>query len=252
MTDGSALCCRRQARLLSRVGDRRVYFVHSFRATPSPENADWVLATSHYGGDFISAVQKGEVNATQFHPEKSGAAGLDIIQSFLEPPREYIAPSANGEAWPSMHSRLVYGRHSVGMTNRAHDSLLRNGRPQTFSFACCFTVGASAGLLKRVAGSEISILNDDVVGLCRMSCAMMWAGCGAGDARGLAKRVIACLDVRANDAGDLVVTKGDQYDVRETDSEGREVNSPPPPSPQMHSTDTLSCRGSDKGEVRQT
>jgi len=31
----------------------------------------------------------------------------------------------------------------------------------------------------------------------------------------LAKRVIACLDVRANDNGDLVVTKGDQYDVRE-------------------------------------
>lgn len=42
--------------------------------------------------------------------------------------------------------------------------------------------------------------------------------------RGLAKRVIACLDVRANDAGDLVVTKGDQYDVRETDTEGREVH----------------------------
>lgn len=33
---------------------------------------------------------------------------------------------------------------------------------------------------------------------------------------GLAKRVIACLDVRANDQGDLVVTKGDQYDVRES------------------------------------
>ena len=31
----------------------------------------------------------------------------------------------------------------------------------------------------------------------------------------LAKRIIACLDVRSNDCGDLVVTKGDQYDVRE-------------------------------------
>lgn len=41
----------------------------------------------------------------------------------------------------------------------------------------------------------------------------------------LAKRVIACLDVRANDAGDLVVTKGDQYDVREKggDGEGGDV-----------------------------
>lgn len=37
-----------------------------------------------------------------------------------------------------------------------------------------------------------------------------------GVPRGLAKRVIACLDVRANDHGDLVVTKGDQYDVRES------------------------------------
>lgn len=42
----------------------------------------------------------------------------------------------------------------------------------------------------------------------------------AGRPRGLAKRVIACLDVRANDSGDLVVTKGDQYDVRETGSTG--------------------------------
>ena len=33
--------------------------------------------------------------------------------------------------------------------------------------------------------------------------------------RGLAKRVVVALDVRTNDAGDLVVTKGDQYDVRE-------------------------------------
>lgn len=38
----------------------------------------------------------------------------------------------------------------------------------------------------------------------------------AGRLRGLGKRVIACLDVRSNDKGDLVVTKGDQYDVRET------------------------------------
>ena len=37
----------------------------------------------------------------------------------------------------------------------------------------------------------------------------------AGLMRGLAKRVIACLDVRSNDQGDLVVTKGDQYNVRE-------------------------------------
>jgi len=37
----------------------------------------------------------------------------------------------------------------------------------------------------------------------------------AGSVGGLAKRVVVALDVRTNDAGDLVVTKGDQYDVRE-------------------------------------
>lgn len=97
-TQGVNLPARRQqGRLLSQVGDRRVYFVHSYRAMPSPENADWVLATSHYGEDFISAVQKGEVSATQFHPEKSGAAGLAVIQSFMEESPQYIPPSSNGQ-----------------------------------------------------------------------------------------------------------------------------------------------------------
>lgn len=49
-----------------------------------------------------------------------------------------------------------------------------------------------------------------------------------GKASKLAKRVIACLDVRANDNGDLVVTKGDQYDVREhtNESEVRNLGKP--------------------------
>ena len=45
----------------------------------------------------------------------------------------------------------------------------------------------------------------------------------AGTRQGLAKRVIACLDVRANDAGDLVVTKGDQYDVRDKGTAANDV-----------------------------
>ncbi|KAF8009133.1 hypothetical protein BT93_J0195 [Corymbia citriodora subsp. variegata] len=45
-----------------------------------------------------------------------------------------------------------------------------------------------------------------------------------GNASKLAKRVIACLDVRANDKGDLVVTKGDQYDVRERTEENEVRN----------------------------
>ncbi|KHN18076.1 Imidazole glycerol phosphate synthase hisHF, chloroplastic, partial [Glycine soja] len=47
---------------------------------------------------------------------------------------------------------------------------------------------------------------------------------GEGKASKLAKRVIACLDVRTNDKGDLVVTKGDQYDVREHTKENEVRN----------------------------
>ena len=45
-------------------------------------------------------------------------------------------------------------------------------------------------------------------------------GTAPSAANGLARRVIACLDVRSNDNGDLVVTKGDSYDVREKDEGG--------------------------------
>ena len=76
--------CRRQSRLLSKVGDSRLYFVHSFRATPSPENDDWILATTKYGKDFISVIERSNISATQFHPEKSGAAGLAVLKGFLE------------------------------------------------------------------------------------------------------------------------------------------------------------------------
>ncbi len=64
-THRSARCparaARKASRLLEPVGDRRVYFVHTFRALPEPANADWVLATTEYGGEFVSAVKRGEV-----------------------------------------------------------------------------------------------------------------------------------------------------------------------------------------------
>ncbi len=39
-----------------------------------------MLATTQYGGEFVAAVNRGNVSAVQFHPEKSGATGLDILQ----------------------------------------------------------------------------------------------------------------------------------------------------------------------------
>jgi glutamine amidotransferase/cyclase len=131
----NGLAPARPSALLAGYGGEKVYFVHSYRALQEPANADWVLATTDYGGAFVSAVQRGDVAAVQFHPEKSGEAGLAILRAFLEARPGAAGPGADMPPAP---------------------------RPTR-----------------------------------------------------LARRVIACLDVRTNDAGDLVVTKGDQYDVRE-------------------------------------
>jgi glutamine amidotransferase/cyclase len=127
----------RPSTLLGAVGDQRVYFVHSYRATPSAANKDWVLSTTQYGEPFVSSINKGQVSAVQFHPEKSGSTGLNLLNAFLEPGSEATAAAAAASARSS----------------------------------------ASASTSK------------------------------ASTSTGLAKRVIACLDVRSNDNGDLVVTK---------------------------------------------
>ncbi|MFZ0728372.1 MAG: imidazole glycerol phosphate synthase subunit HisF [Desulfobacterales bacterium] len=113
----------------SLAGDEKFYFVHSYYV--APQDPALVLATTDYGDRFVSAIQKGNIIATQFHPEKSGRAGLCLLKNFL-----------STDTCPFLPPRIQ---------NRTR----------------------------------------------------------------LAKRIIACLDVRANDQGDLVVTKGDRYDVRE-------------------------------------
>ena len=57
-----------------------VYFVHSFYATPV--NFGHVLATTDYGIEFTAMTRKGNVWATQFHPEKSQDVGLNILRNF--------------------------------------------------------------------------------------------------------------------------------------------------------------------------
>jgi imidazole glycerol-phosphate synthase subunit HisH len=57
-----------------------VYFVHSYAA----ELHDGVVATCSYGGDVVAAVERDGLWATQFHPEKSGAAGLGMLSRFVE------------------------------------------------------------------------------------------------------------------------------------------------------------------------
>lgn len=59
-----------------------VYFVHSFYARP--RNSNVILSMSEYGGiPFCSSIQSGNVFGCQFHPEKSGPAGLKILKAFL-------------------------------------------------------------------------------------------------------------------------------------------------------------------------
>ena len=45
---------------------------------------EYVLATAEYGYEFVAAVRKGNVYGFQFHPEKSGAVGLNILRAFNE------------------------------------------------------------------------------------------------------------------------------------------------------------------------
>ncbi|KAI4247546.1 MAG: hypothetical protein L6R40_001494 [Gallowayella cf. fulva] len=115
----------------------KYYYVHSYAVPYRPgalERAGWTVATAKYGNEeFVGAIGRKNVLATQFHPEKSGAPGLRLLKAFL-----------GGHEW------------SAPMPGMCH-----------------------------------------------------------GPGQGLTRRVIACLDVRTNDQGDLVVTKGDQYDVRE-------------------------------------
>jgi glutamine amidotransferase len=56
------------------------YFVHSFHCRP--EDTSLVLGETDYGGTFCSAIARGRCFATQFHPEKSQAKGLQIYRNF--------------------------------------------------------------------------------------------------------------------------------------------------------------------------
>ena len=67
-------------RLLEGMDRPWAYFVHSYAAAPTPE----VVATCDYGGPVTAMVERGNLWATQFHPEKSGETGLAILRRFVE------------------------------------------------------------------------------------------------------------------------------------------------------------------------
>ncbi|MDQ8189042.1 imidazole glycerol phosphate synthase subunit HisH [Roseibacillus persicicus] len=62
--------------------DPYFYFVHSFY--PHPLDSDVIASTTDYGFPFASSVRKGNLFATQFHPEKSQHTGLQLLKNFLQ------------------------------------------------------------------------------------------------------------------------------------------------------------------------
>lgn len=72
-----------QTPLFSNVSqDSYVYFVHSYHAVPNDSSI--ITAVTDYGGSVTAAVGRGNVQAVQFHPEKSSSVGMKILANFKE------------------------------------------------------------------------------------------------------------------------------------------------------------------------
>jgi len=68
--------------LLEGIGSSpEVYFVHSY--APVPTDRSCVVATSNHGQDFVAAVRSGSITGVQFHPERSGTTGTQILANFV-------------------------------------------------------------------------------------------------------------------------------------------------------------------------
>lgn len=80
----SEVICPRPSRLFADLlGPIEFYFVHSFCVPNTGEAATLASATCNYGTDFVAALERGNIFATQFHPEKSQLAGMKLLETFL-------------------------------------------------------------------------------------------------------------------------------------------------------------------------
>ena len=74
---------KRETNLWAGIADKTCfYFAHSFILIP--QDAQVVIATSDYGGEFPVAIAKDNITAVQFHPEKSQQVGLSLISNFVK------------------------------------------------------------------------------------------------------------------------------------------------------------------------
>ncbi|MDA0217009.1 MAG: imidazole glycerol phosphate synthase subunit HisH [Actinobacteria bacterium] len=77
-----------QSKLFAGISDQRFYFVHSYAAKEFlsedlKREPKIVTTMASYGGPFIAAIEYGSLSATQFHPEKSGNAGLKLLDNWV-------------------------------------------------------------------------------------------------------------------------------------------------------------------------
>jgi glutamine amidotransferase len=71
------------------IADERFYFVHSYGVLRFPELGGGAFAApkvswGEYGSRFVAAVENGPLSATQFHPEKSGQAGIQLLTNWIQ------------------------------------------------------------------------------------------------------------------------------------------------------------------------
>ena len=71
------------SKLFAGVTEERFYFVHSFAAKQFSGEEPAIVTRSHYGEDFVAAVESENICATQFHPEKSGWAGARLLENWV-------------------------------------------------------------------------------------------------------------------------------------------------------------------------
>lgn len=71
-------------RIFNGIADNsEFYFVHSYY--PAPSDKSYILGETEYGGvNFASVIGTGSLVATQFHPEKSGRVGLELLENFCK------------------------------------------------------------------------------------------------------------------------------------------------------------------------
>ncbi|MGB9936396.1 MAG: imidazole glycerol phosphate synthase subunit HisH [Methanobacterium sp.] len=73
---------KKECPILKGINSDYMYFVHSYYVKPEDENI--IAATTNYGIDVPAVICKDNVFATQFHPEKSGEIGLNILKNFIK------------------------------------------------------------------------------------------------------------------------------------------------------------------------